>query len=509
MPFCCCFFNGEFAPYASKGYWYNQDEQIYLACIPTSACPGDIGRICADGYRGTRCGECGANYYKLNNQCIPCNSIEPVFITLIAACFVSGFYLLYLFWGLAGKAQGLGIINIACNFIQTTLILRNINMNWPPEIQDILDYFSVFNFNLELSSPECLVQEYLNFSSKMKMTLLIPIVLLGFLIAAMILRSKFVKRVIQIAKAKLFHGLKFSEGLWIRDLQASSSMPRTDGRASAMEIVALFNSSLSLVYITVASYSLSLFDCTKERDGYFYLDADPSLRCYEEWWYDDLDYAVVAIALYVIGIPLYFGIILYFSSNVPFSGRFWVKFKRYCALIFVTDSSYRANGKWFMLVQIFHKLMLVIVAMFFSRYISFQIVLTVLTLMITFFMTLKYQPYTHMNLNYLELYSLGSNIVILNLGFLFYNNQLTPTLKAIAIDVVLAVIASFILAVVFASAYEMKNQFRRLVAKQVSSSNPQIDKSAESDNLTMKTAKIGDRIRNLFGGFSRSGMRTR
>ncbi|KAI9136639.1 hypothetical protein BKA69DRAFT_1101687 [Paraphysoderma sedebokerense] len=48
-----------------------------------------------------------------------------------------------------------------------------------------------------------------------------------------------------------------------------------------------FNTILTFIYLIVASKSLSFFDCTKEADGYSYLDSDPGLRCYEEEWWNE------------------------------------------------------------------------------------------------------------------------------------------------------------------------------------------------------------------------------
>ncbi|KAI9136915.1 hypothetical protein BKA69DRAFT_74910 [Paraphysoderma sedebokerense] len=185
----------------------------------------------------------------------------------------------------------------------------------------------------------------------------------------------------------------------------------------------MFNASLSLVYITVSTYSLALFDCTKENDGFYYLDSDPSLRCYDDWWYSDLSLSIFALIFYVIGIPCYLGLILYFARNDPLGGRKWIRIKKLCTSITANDNSYKPTRKEYTFFQIFQKLVLVIVSMFFTGYISFQIILIVYMLMISFYVTAKFRPYVHESLNYLEIYSVGSNIVILTLGLLFYNNQ--------------------------------------------------------------------------------------
>ncbi|KAI9137945.1 hypothetical protein BKA69DRAFT_1041336 [Paraphysoderma sedebokerense] len=327
------------------------------------------------------------------------------------------------------------------------------------------------------------------------MALSIPLILMGILFATILLYFMF-SLVIRLLQKKG----------WISSNDTNrthTDMPKDSEfrgkRHISRTFIIIFNSSLSLVYNTVASYSLALFDCTQEGDGFYYLDSDPSLRCYEDWWYADLKFAISGIvcnfstvtehvlpskSFYVLGIPVYFGVILYFSRREASPGSFWGSFQNYCNVIATSDTSYKSNRTGFMLLQFFHKLMLISISMFFTR------------LMITFIMTLKYQPYVHDSLNYLEVHSIGSNIVLLTSGLLFYNDQLTPALKAIAIDAVIVVILGFILAAIFAAGYEVKLGFSRRMAKYKSVDNLSQKAPKESILLVQKSSEYLSRFRN-------------
>ncbi|KAI9137480.1 hypothetical protein BKA69DRAFT_1097594 [Paraphysoderma sedebokerense] len=258
----------------------------------------------------------------------------------------------------------------------------------------------VVNFNIEFASPECyLLEESLDFSTRMKLSLAIPLTL-GFAIV-----SGFAIQYICIYLYKNF--------------VSRSNHFFDDIREHLSRFGRVMHVLLTFVYTSVTTHSLALFDCTQENDGQIYLDADRSLRCYESWWYRDLHFAIPAVCLYVVGIPAYFSFV-----SLPYFRKF-SKYKR-CFKWRISenetqnDGSFKPDYQFFVVVQLFQKLILIVVSMFLTRYIGLQIVFNLAILSISFQLILKYKPYKFESLNSLELLSHLSAITVLSFGLPFH-----------------------------------------------------------------------------------------
>ncbi|KAI9137009.1 hypothetical protein BKA69DRAFT_69499 [Paraphysoderma sedebokerense] len=175
-----CSFDGRYLPFASKGYWQSSD--VFLPCSPESACPGEASQTCAPQYEGIRCGKCIAGYYRLGHECIPCSSNPMATALIIVACFVGFAILFYIFFRVVQSGTGLGLASILVNFLQTILVIRDLQLKWTLTFHSVLNVLSFINFNVDLVSPECFITtQSFRFSLKMKLVLCIPIVLVALL----------------------------------------------------------------------------------------------------------------------------------------------------------------------------------------------------------------------------------------------------------------------------------------------------------------------------------------
>ncbi|KAI9143964.1 hypothetical protein BKA69DRAFT_897438 [Paraphysoderma sedebokerense] len=181
------------------------------------------------------------------------------------------------------------LVNILINFLQTIWILRKVRLDWPPELLRIIDYFSIFNLNVEFVSPECVIQTPLNFSQKLRMILALPIVLLIATLLVIVLFT-ILKAVRNFIKPK-----RRDSNVGILTLRGKQP---ADSTSFGLVMMKMFNASLSILYIHLAAKSLALFDCSFEEDGKAYLDDEVSLLCYTDWWDQDLPFGVASI-LYV------------------------------------------------------------------------------------------------------------------------------------------------------------------------------------------------------------------
>ncbi|KAI9138135.1 hypothetical protein BKA69DRAFT_1093496 [Paraphysoderma sedebokerense] len=319
-----------------------------------NACPGSPFLPCSAGYEGTRCGRCSPGYYRFNDGCRKCGeqsgavqlAIICGIIVIIACAFI-------VVLKISRKKRGatFGLVSILVNFIQTVLLLRQMRLNWPETLLHLFSWLSFINFNVELASPECLVTEQsFDFSFKMKLSLSIPLVAL--VIASLV---PFVTHVLSHGKLKSRRALE------------GDSKPKT-----LVRLFKAYMSFLNLLFVHVATSSLALFDCTQEADNFSYLDSDPSLRCYESWYYQDLPYGIAGLCCYVFGIPLMSVIISYAAltanKHPVKSNSVWHKFQVFSEKIMSTNHEFKADYQFVTVVQLFQKLFMVVVNIFFTKY---------------------------------------------------------------------------------------------------------------------------------------------
>ncbi|KAI9138482.1 hypothetical protein BKA69DRAFT_772165 [Paraphysoderma sedebokerense] len=405
-----CNTDGKLPPIPQYGWWKSGDNNTFLACSPMDACPGTAENTCGHGYRGVRCADCQQNYYRLGAVCRECRMIN-VMPTVIAFILFSGIVLLfYLLQRSRVYRFGFALTNILINFLQTIWVLRKVRLDWPPELLSVLDYFNVLNFNLEFVSPECIIQSPLNFSQKLRIVLALPLVLLIVTIFLIIIStsvSAFGKLVGQRHQTSTVEMLNYKE------------KPSTNRAPFGVSVMKMFNASLSILYVHLAGKSLSLFDCTFEEDGKAYLDDEVSLVCYTDWWYQDLPFGVASIIVYVVGIPMYFGILCVLYYQTKFRGEFWDKWKRISRGILHGDGDFKPEFQHFIILQLLQKLAIVAISIFFSRYTGLQIVLTIISLLASHMSYSKYNPYVHQTLNSLEKLSVLCSILVLAFGLPF------------------------------------------------------------------------------------------
>ncbi|KAI9146218.1 hypothetical protein BKA69DRAFT_4343 [Paraphysoderma sedebokerense] len=175
-------------------------------------------------------------------------------------------------------------MNILINFLQTIWILRNVRLDWPQELLELLQHINFFAINIEIVAPECIIRAPLSFSQKLRIVFALPICLL----------------VLTIITASIASCIKSR-----RKLNASSRNgtlrlnPRQRERETVTDIafsaISIFHVALSILYVNIVAKSFALFDCTLEDDGRAWLDDEVSRICYTDWWYQDLPYSVLAV----------------------------------------------------------------------------------------------------------------------------------------------------------------------------------------------------------------------
>ena len=116
-----------------------------------------------DEYNGERCSLCTAKqYYRGDGECVKCPQIQTYQIVIGVLFCVFGAYSVYKF---TQSGVSMALASIAVDYFQVISMFSKTKVQWPPELKSLFKLLSVFNFNLDLFPPECLIKS-VGFSTK-------------------------------------------------------------------------------------------------------------------------------------------------------------------------------------------------------------------------------------------------------------------------------------------------------------------------------------------------------
>ncbi|KAI9136865.1 hypothetical protein BKA69DRAFT_79178 [Paraphysoderma sedebokerense] len=450
-----CSTNGLYAPIPNRGNWMSTNG-VVLSCVSEKACPGTSDEMCGVGYTGIRCGDCSQGFYKLNKECLPCRGDYTIIIIILTGVLVGGAIVVSIVIRFAENGPSLGFAITFINFIQMISIVRELNLKWTQDFHTTVNGVSFFMFNPELLSPECFFPVQSNsYSLKFRLILAIPLALVALLLFFAACNSRLVRVPLCMAKA----ALSWCVGRGFTPPDAVSLQRRQNEMYFALWRG--FNTALSFIYLIVASQSLSFFDCTEEGDGHHYLDSDPSLRCYEPWWQENLILAWLGVSLYVIGIPLYFFAIFYFFYQEKHRAAFFLRLKKICKEAISQNVYVKPEYQFLIFVQILLKFMVISIQQFFTRYAALQVLLMLFVCFISYVFYYGHTPYSYRSLNSLESLSSVSSAGILAIGLLLFTEQFrSEEQKFYLTATLLTIMATFVAATMAAVAYEFAVSYK-------------------------------------------------
>merc|ERR1711916_211286 len=152
-----------------------------------------------------------------------------------------------------------------------------LNLDFGPIAERLLDVVSVINLSLELTSPECSISSD-PWVLKWVLTLLLPLwtvcvlVVVGGVFAVLI---------------------KFRVG-WLGG-KTMGQLQSSAGRS--------FFQLLVLLYLPLTSVAFAPFGCQKDATGRWLMDADPARSCYtSSWWRGLFPVGLAAVLAYAVAI---------------------------------------------------------------------------------------------------------------------------------------------------------------------------------------------------------------
>jgi hypothetical protein len=225
-------------------------------------------------------------HFRLNNRCQGCPD-NPVlvivgFVLVVLSMVVGGYWL-------SKKNINLALFSIVLDFFQVLAVFSSVNIAWPQSLLALFRFMSVFNLNIDVAAPECLVPT-LEFETKWWLMEALPVCVLGGTIVVFFC----------YAAVKLV--TKGGDG----ETQLASHLPR---------LIAVFLLCMYVLYLNVTRKSLDVFNCNPlplQSDGYTYTaftspscDGGSLCRCGEGVQLRLQAPALICLLIYSVGFPIF------------------------------------------------------------------------------------------------------------------------------------------------------------------------------------------------------------
>eukprot|EP00347_Sterkiella_histriomuscorum_P016197 403354113 len=265
----------------NQGFWRssNQSTQIYQ-CFSETQCLGGVGNECAQGYQGKLCAVCqsevGDKLYARSGatDCAECLPLASQFAQILGVFILLILYVAYIVQSVLrnskpNKPQTV-LIRILTNYFQVIMLVKDFDLHWPPQVSNVLNYFSYVSSSSEkMFSFDCVF--YQLGMAKSSSSFYIKVIMYGLLpIGLSIIGAMFWGVVYGFYKLK---------GKQIDLVQ--------------FILVTCFV-FIFIIYPQITSISFGLFNCVNYEDGTSYLKRDMNIQC---WKGEHLQMALV------IGIP--------------------------------------------------------------------------------------------------------------------------------------------------------------------------------------------------------------
>lgn len=340
------------APCGLVAYENSSDAAVHAMCGTHDPVILSAEAGCETGFRGARCSKCDIGFYRLNGICEVCPKTRwimllVVSITLVVVAAAAAF--------IVRSGISLAPLTIGLDYFQTLSRISSIRADWSPVSEGMLSITRVFELDVEMTAPECFVNT--SFTQTWTAVMAMPFLLTGLLTTAHILL--FLGSIIQAKPIRVpvrdahnsrngGRGRGADGEVGVRHVQdppdppiAVRTMSRpavgTSGRdamspqsAAKMrtrrltsweiaKLAALLNARrlgaellllFQVLYVQLSVKALTAIDCTTLPNGKQALDASPDMICWQGEHVELAGRAGIAIAGYLLGIPILFTVVL-------------------------------------------------------------------------------------------------------------------------------------------------------------------------------------------------------
>eukprot|EP00949_MAST-11_sp_MAST-11-sp1_P002413 g2413.t1 len=340
-------------------------------------------------------------YFRLDGECQECPDNPFVLMALFASAMLS---MVGAGWIISKTKMNQAFLIIGMDYFQTIALFAGVKIGWPPWFKQVVRFFSIFNFNVDLTAPECVMPDF-DYTIKWWATEILPILfaVCMFILWLSYLLYKLFTRVICCRQ----QGKGRRGGIQSRLMQHTS------------RVVAVLLIGFYCIYLSVTRRALDIFNCNpvSPDDGYLYtqftsISCEGGLcRCWDTYERTQLDLvlpAAVALIVYTLGFPSFVFYTLtrnsYFikedqilrayglgekRSGIGTDDRVYITRKRYHTLYY----HFKPNRTYWMIMILARKGAIVCAQLLLRENTTFMLATVLLVLFSAFILQTKYDPY--------------------------------------------------------------------------------------------------------------------
>jgi len=223
-----------------------------------------------------------------------------------------------------------------------------------------------------------------------------------------------------------------------------------------------------LIYPAVSRVVLESVNCRTLDNGRMYLVADFTIDCHSRYYLHHMPLIVLALAVYPIGIPLMFFLLLKYRRNVhPWDENLSFLYK-----------AYRRQYWWFEIYELIRKLFLTGLIIFIAAGTATQVAIACLVCAITMCLHLKLAPYEERGDDILQAFSLAEILLVTYCALLLkldLTNSDAASLRVFDI-LLISTNALVVLGIMPAAFYIQSRQYLHKFLSTLSSSLPSLMK---------------------------------
>ena len=367
---------GEEAPRALPGR-FDVGEAEFATCFRKGCLAGNV---CKPGYSGYLCGTCEKGYYSSSPQeCTRCPAARGMFqggaiilYVLVGLLLVGAIMATAMSGGQSGEEEEqseeermaafrarkkpASLSMIALCFQIVALLVEQSGFAWPKVVSSSLGVLRILNMDSRAVGAEC---ELGSWHSEYLLRVALPVGLVVFvLLVLLVLRCvrRFAARLRSMSLGALVDTVFFTVG--------------------------------PMVYIPMTKNTIEVFDCMRLPNGDVVLDSDNGVACFDSAWMSSATVGVIATFVFIIGLPAYVSSTLNSRKAMLYTPAAM----KQCGALY---RPYRRALYWFELVNLMKKLVVVLVAVFFSRQPLIQVAALLVALNASLGLSLRYRPYFH------------------------------------------------------------------------------------------------------------------
>jgi hypothetical protein len=333
-----------------------------------------------------RCALCSAGtHYRIEGKCELC----PDNVELVIVGFVLGIIFLSIGGFILDRRNfNMAFISIGVDYFQVLALFSSVDVAWPPLILYLYRVMGIFNFNIDVVAPECLLPE-LDYEVKFYGTLALPLFCLVLILLTYAVYSSCVGLI--------------------------KSRNATQDKYAASRVVGTTLIMVYYLYLSLTRRALEVFNCNPVQpdDGYLYTSftslkcsGGGLCRCYDATHVQSalILPAVIALLVYTLGFPAFVMFIVRKNKRAvkhdqilralgtgddETTNPYYFIRRRYHKMYY----HFKPGKIYWMVIIIFRKTGIAAAGLLFRSNPGFQLASVLLVLFVAYVWQVKHQPY--------------------------------------------------------------------------------------------------------------------